>query len=462
MREVPFFRAVRLAGEPALPAVIERSVKGRLHNNALALGYVLAIVAAEMVTAFGSRPAGLVMHCALLAALLVHCALSEEKSNRRLFVGLALAPVIRINSLALPLAGVLPVYRYLVASGPLLAMALVLIRVLGLSRWDLGLHRAGIPLQLAVGLTGAYFGYLFFGVEGPAPLIAAPTIGNALLPALILFFCTGFLEELLFRGILQKVATEALGPLGLCTVALLSAVLQSGARSALSVSLAFGAALFFGWVVVRTRSLIGVALAHGLANILLFLVLPFYAFSGGPAGPVPPATAATSPMPTPTAAGLVATQTPETMPTSTPTEQPSGTPSPTAAPSNTPEPEQTPTRTAEASATPTEVPATPTSTTAAGEATQTPTPEESLTPTIVATLLSPTPERAGCSPPSDWVLYRVRPGESINLLVQRHHISAEALIRANCLTRTTLLIDQRLYLPPLATATPKATAQHQP
>jgi membrane protease YdiL (CAAX protease family) len=33
--------------------------------------------------------------------------------------------------------------------------------------------------------------------------------------------------------------------------------------------------LFFGWVVQRTRSLLGVTLSHGLTNIVLFLVMPY-------------------------------------------------------------------------------------------------------------------------------------------------------------------------------------------
>ena len=35
------------------------------------------------------------------------------------------------------------------------------------------------------------------------------------------------------------------------------------------------AGLFFGWVVKRTGSLLGVSLAHGIANIGLYLVFPF-------------------------------------------------------------------------------------------------------------------------------------------------------------------------------------------
>ena len=53
-------------------------------------------------------------------------------------------------------------------------------------------------------------------------------------------------------------------------------VLQPAAKL-LDVVFVFGVALFFGYVVERTDSILGVSLSHGLTNIVLFLVAPFVA-----------------------------------------------------------------------------------------------------------------------------------------------------------------------------------------
>jgi len=37
----------------------------------------------------------------------------------------------------------------------------------------------------------------------------------------------------------------------------------------------FAVAMFFAWAVKRTGSLLGVTLAHGITNIMLFVVIPF-------------------------------------------------------------------------------------------------------------------------------------------------------------------------------------------
>jgi membrane protease YdiL (CAAX protease family) len=87
--------------------------------------------------------------------------------------------------------------------------------------------------------------------------------------------CTGFVEELIFRGVMQRASVRAVGRFGWLYVALLFAVLHVGYRSVADVIFVFGVALMFGWVVESTRSLLGVTLAHGLTNVVLFLIMPF-------------------------------------------------------------------------------------------------------------------------------------------------------------------------------------------
>jgi hypothetical protein len=86
------------------------------------------------------------------------------------------------------------------------------------------------------------------------------------------------LEEMIFRGLLQRSAGDALRRMGVVYVALLFAVLHIGYQSLADFCFVLLVGLFFGWVVQRTRSLLGVTLSHGLTNITLFLIMPFLPF----------------------------------------------------------------------------------------------------------------------------------------------------------------------------------------
>jgi membrane protease YdiL (CAAX protease family) len=68
---------------------------------------------------------------------------------------------------------------------------------------------------------------------------------------------------------------SSLGRGGLVYTAVIFAVLHMGYQSWLDLIFVITVALFFGWVVQRSGSILGVTLAHGLINISLFLVFPF-------------------------------------------------------------------------------------------------------------------------------------------------------------------------------------------
>ena len=86
--------------------------------------------------------------------------------------------------------------------------------------------------------------------------------------------CTGFVEELIFRGVLQRSAVAMWGWWGIIYVSLLFASVHMIHGSAIDIAFVFVIAVFFAWVVKRTGSLLGVTLSHGITNIVLYLVAP--------------------------------------------------------------------------------------------------------------------------------------------------------------------------------------------
>jgi membrane protease YdiL (CAAX protease family) len=241
----------------------------------IAAGYLVAMAVAEVLTAMIEPRVGLVLHAILLATLLAHTASAWGRPSHRLLLTLAFAPLIRLLSLSMPLAGFPRIYWYFIVSVPLFAAAAIALRILGFSRAEMGLNLRALPLQIVVGLTGLSLGYIEYRILQPDPLARGLAWEELWLPVLILLVCTGFVEELIFRGMMQQAVTRALGSVwGVVYVAVLFAVLHVGYQSLPDVVFVFGVALFFGLVKARTGSIAGVTLAHGLTNILLFLTLP--------------------------------------------------------------------------------------------------------------------------------------------------------------------------------------------
>lgn len=244
-------------------------------SHVSALAYLVLLAVAEVLTALVEPRAGLVLHGLLLTGALLQSARWWDHPTHRFWLGVSLAPLIRLLSLSLPLRSLPMLSWYFVVSVPLFGAVFTLQRVLRIS-WDqMGIHGRGLPLQMLMGVLGPLLGMLEYRILRPAPLISGLNGGEFLLAALILMVCTGLVEELIFRGVMQQAALETMGAKGLVYVSAVFAVLHIGYRSLADVLFVFGVALLFGWLAWRTRSIVGVSLTHGLINIWLFLVAPF-------------------------------------------------------------------------------------------------------------------------------------------------------------------------------------------
>ncbi len=179
-----------------------------------AIIYLLAITAAETVTVFVQPVWGIVCHAIVLVAVVVHSALASDYRYRNLVLSLALVPLVRIISLGMPLVNIPQIWWYPIIYAPLLAAAIMVVRILGLRAREVGFSFSSLPVQLAVGLSGFLFGVIEYLILTPEPLVIELTWQEVWLPALIFLVCTGFVEELIFRGVLQRTAVEAFGGWG--------------------------------------------------------------------------------------------------------------------------------------------------------------------------------------------------------------------------------------------------------
>jgi membrane protease YdiL (CAAX protease family) len=387
----------------------------------VALAYLIALTVAEALTTFISPRAGMVLHGLILIALLLQAALSFRQREYQFLVALALAPLIRLFSLALPLANFPLIFWYAVVGVPLFIATIMSMRVTGVKPNMIGVQFSwrSLPAQLLIGLSGLAIGYIEYLILRPDPLVAELSWELVWLPALILLLFTGFLEELIFRGIMQTSSNQMLGWLGVVFVALVFTVLHMGYNSILDMIFVFAVAIIFGLLVQRFHSLLGVSISHGLTNISLYLIFPFLLVAPSvprsapqnvlsapadifsPAVITPTFSMQTTPTPVhPVAATPTPSATPPTM-TAAPTLPPSAIPTaiptlpPTQGPIILPSPTPAPIIPAEAPTseipTPTTAPITPLETPSPERSTQTVTPMiPSETPTLISSSATPT------------------------------------------------------------------------
>jgi membrane protease YdiL (CAAX protease family) len=194
-------------------------------------------------------------------------------------VAIALVPLVRVVSLAMPLDAVTPPNRYGLIAGPVVVAAALAVRANGYRRCDVGLTvpRSWWRMLLTgvVAVGGVGLGYIEYRTGSTEPLVSWPIPPIQIVVTVMLLFLAGFAEEIVFRGLIQRATSDLMGQLvGALFGAALFASVGVGRDTWPEVGLAFAVSLVFAGAVVATRSLVGVVLARWTASVCLLILFP--------------------------------------------------------------------------------------------------------------------------------------------------------------------------------------------
>ena len=92
-----------------------------------------------------------------------------------------------------------------------------------------------------------------------------------------MIFFVGLVEELIFRSIIQTRLEQALSAIeSILITSFLFGLMHSGYGTFYEILYTGFVGLFMGFAFYKTRSLPFVAVLHGLVNVFLFGILPYY------------------------------------------------------------------------------------------------------------------------------------------------------------------------------------------
>jgi len=258
---------VTSAAHAALPALA--LVRTRL---TLYAALIPALALAEGLAALGAPGVALAIDVALVLGLANAALFVRSRSAARLLCILALVPLIRPLVMAMSLDVVPREYWPALAGAPLLVAALWAAHTVDFPLAD-RLLRSTVPGLRRALVCGPLLGLGAYLTAGPPePRLAAPGL---LLAGAGLALLAAPAQEILFRGVLQRLVAETYGPRAIVLV-ILNGVYAS---TLLGVSLAF--ALYMGAVgmgfstfVRRTGVLGEVVAAHAGLGVFGLLVWP--------------------------------------------------------------------------------------------------------------------------------------------------------------------------------------------
>lgn len=215
-------------------------------------------------------------------------ALKWAASAKTSFQCFSLIFLTRVAVAVVPALFLSPPLLLMTIYGVVLVICVVYIVDKGLTLNSLGFRLSNSVFQIAGGLAlGAVMGVAEFTILASDietyQIFQEFTVVNFVQVTIIMFLFVALAEELIFRGLAQSSFEKELGnPLmAMIAVSLIFAIMHLGYVTSFAkiseIVYVFTAATVVGYAFMKTRSLILPLIAHGMANTILFGILPYLA-----------------------------------------------------------------------------------------------------------------------------------------------------------------------------------------
>jgi len=209
----------------------------------------------------------------LLVCVFVPLYRSEEA---RLFQMFALLPLFRLVNLGMPVFVELTLFWFPLVYAPVLPAVYLIVRAQPNLRPRFDIRAFGLLLAPAL-IVSAFLGEVEWLIITPEALITEWSLTQLVLIAVVMICFVGFIEELLFRGVLQTGLKAYFGQWGsILFVSALFGLMHSGYGSGLQLLFAGCLGLLYGITYEYTDSLLLITVMHGVLNVFLFAVVPIY------------------------------------------------------------------------------------------------------------------------------------------------------------------------------------------
>ena len=198
------------------------------------------------------------------------------RSNKRIYPALIFIPLLRILNISVPIFFTQTLYSYWLVYAVMIIPIYIVLRNKKFNPKELGFNFEKLDYYIPFGIfIGLILGGIEYQILHPESLLQSFGIREIIILSVIMIFFVGFVEEFIFRSMIQIVLENRLGAVkGILATSILFGIMSSGYGLITEILFSTLVGLIFGFLFKKTRSLMLVMIAHGFTNITLFMIIP--------------------------------------------------------------------------------------------------------------------------------------------------------------------------------------------
>lgn len=240
---------------------------------------IISLFIAELLMFYDKILPGLYIHIVNIMAITLLIIFGNSSIDiKNVLQSLSLVILLRIISLSMPQFFTDMLKQYSLIYGVMFIPIYIIIKNQQISYKELGLNfkRLYIYLPSAV-IIGSVIALLDYKILKPDAIIDNLDLSEIIFISLVMFSFVGIIEELMFRSILQTRIEKIFGlKYGILLSGFIFGIMHSiyGIMNEILFAILFG--IILAYIFHKTKSLAFIVSIHGIANIMLFGILPFY------------------------------------------------------------------------------------------------------------------------------------------------------------------------------------------
>ena len=246
-------------------------------SNVTPISILLFLTICE-IAALNQPTYGLLMHSILVIAILSLSSISQTKKANSFLIASLPIPMVRIVSLSAPLVQMSIIEWFLLISSLLLLSIFLSLQQSGITPREVGFRwpeKRNLPIVVAVIALGIPLGFVEHRILDLESIVQFDVARDLFVPFIAMYLGTGILEELLFRGLIQKTSIDLYGKgIGLLFTTVSFMIMHIGWDSIVDVIFVGAVGLFYSFVILRTKSLFSISISHTMVNLSLFILAP--------------------------------------------------------------------------------------------------------------------------------------------------------------------------------------------